>query len=75
MESWLDLLAEYPTLSIDVPLVRAAVYFAERYQISYFDGAILAAAERLDVPVLYTEDLKHDQLYGSVRVINPFHLV
>jgi len=23
-------------------------------------------------PVLYTEDLNHDQTYGMVRVVNPF---
>ena len=42
------------------------------FRISYWDAALIAAAERLDAPILYTEDLNHDQLYGSVRVVNPF---
>jgi predicted nucleic acid-binding protein len=43
-----------------------------RYGISYWDGAILAAAEALEAPILYTEDLNHGQLYGRVRAVNPF---
>ncbi|PAQ06083.1 hypothetical protein [Mesorhizobium temperatum] len=35
-------------------------------------GAIIAAAERLGVKTLYTEDLNHGQTYGSVVAINPF---
>ncbi len=45
---------------------------SERYKISYWDGAILAAAEQLGAPILYTEDLNDGQTYGSVTVINPF---
>lgn len=33
---------------------------------------IVAAAEALEAPILYTEDLNHGQRYGSVRVVNPF---
>ncbi len=43
-----------------------------RYQISYWDGAIVAAAESISVPRLYSEDLNHGQRYGSVGVLNPF---
>ncbi|TIP29869.1 MAG: PIN domain-containing protein [Mesorhizobium sp.] len=35
-------------------------------------GAIIAAAERLGVKALYTEDLNHGQAYGSVVAVNPF---
>lgn len=57
---------------IDADLVRRAVALSHRHVISYWDAALIAAAERLDAPVLYTEDLNHGQLYGSVRVVNPF---
>ena len=40
--------------------------------ISYWDGAIVAAAEVLEAPVLYSEDLSHGQRYGTVRVVNAF---
>ena len=55
-----------------MPLIKVAIEISWRYRISYWDGAILAAAERLGAEVLYTEDLNHGQAYGTVRVINPF---
>ena len=62
----------FPTVPTDYPLIVAAVELSLRYGISYWDGAILAAAEVLEAPVLYTEDLGHGQLYGQVRAVNPF---
>jgi len=62
----------FPTVPTDYPLIVAAVELSLRYGVSYWDGAILAAAEVLEAPVLYTEDLAHGQLYGSVRALNPF---
>lgn len=69
---WIDRIAHCPVVPIDVPLVKSAIAIANRYRISQWDGAIVAAAERLEVPVLYSEDLNHEQLYGTVRVVNPF---
>jgi predicted nucleic acid-binding protein len=62
----------FPVVATDYPLIVSAVELSLRYGIAYWDGAILAAAEALDAGVLYTEDLSHDQLYGSVRAVNPF---
>jgi predicted nucleic acid-binding protein len=62
----------FPTVPTDYPLIVSAVELSLRYGISYWDGAILAAAEALDAPVLYTEDLAHGQQYGRVRAVNPF---
>ena len=61
-----------PVVAVDADLVREGIRHSIRYQISYWDAALIAAAERLDAPTLYTEDLNHGQLYGSVKVINPF---
>ncbi len=43
-----------------------------RYQISFWDALILHAAERSGAAILYSEDLSEGQIYGSVRVVNPF---
>ena len=72
--NWIDVFDELPCVPIDANLVRAGVHIAQRYQISYWDGAVLAAAHRLSAAILYTEDLNHDQTYGSVRVVNPFRV-
>ena len=71
---WIDRLIDRPCVAIDHGLVAEAAVVAERYAISYWDGAIIAAAERQAAPILYTEDLNHEQTYGSVKVVNPFRL-
>jgi predicted nucleic acid-binding protein len=72
LDDWLAQLGQFPVVPVDVELVNSGLFFARRYQINYYDGAILAAAERLGAPILYTEDLAHEQHYGPVQVINPF---
>lgn len=69
---WIDRLSTVPVVPIDADVVREAIRHSHRYKIKYWDAALIAAAHRLDAPVLYTEDLNHDQFYGSVRVVNPF---
>jgi predicted nucleic acid-binding protein len=69
---WLRYLGELPLLAVDEIYVLAGLAMAERYNLSYFDAALLAAAERLGAPVFYTEGLNHNQFYGSVRAVNPF---
>jgi predicted nucleic acid-binding protein len=69
---WVERLAAFPCAAIDVGLVMIAIGISERYRISYWDAAIIAAAERLEAPVVYSEDFNHGQSYGSVRVLNPF---
>jgi predicted nucleic acid-binding protein len=72
LDRWLVFLGTCPLVPVDEAYVRAGLDLARRYQLSYYDAALLAAAERLGAPVFYTEDLNHDQLYGSVRAVNPF---
>jgi predicted nucleic acid-binding protein len=69
------LLEEFKTFPIvwtDYPLIVAGIELALRFGISYWDGAIIAAAERLGAATLFTEDLSHGQRYGSVQAVNPF---
>jgi predicted nucleic acid-binding protein len=67
-----ELLLAYPCSGPSSGLVRHAFALQGRYQISYWDSAILAAATELGCTKLYTEDLNHGQTYESVQVINPF---
>lgn len=43
-----------------------------RYQTSYFDAAIIAAAALCGCPIVFSEDLNDGQAYGGVTVVNPF---
>ena len=69
---WIERLEQQPCVVIDPSLIRTAIATSQRYRIAYWDGAILAAAERLGAETVYTEDLNHGQSYGPVHVINPF---
>lgn len=72
IDQWLALLGACPLVPVDEVYVRAGLDFARRFGINYYDAALIAAAERLGAPVFYTEDLNHNQVYGSVRAVNPF---
>ncbi|MBA4748671.1 MAG: PIN domain-containing protein [Sphingopyxis sp.] len=69
---WLDRISIQPCVPVDSKLVIAGVEISKQYKISYWDGAILAAAHEADADLLYSEDLNDGQRYGQVTVINPF---
>jgi predicted nucleic acid-binding protein len=66
------LLRMRPVVEETAALFEKAVDLAEQYGIRYYDAAILAAAHELGARILYTEDLNPGQVYGGVKVVNPF---
>lgn len=52
--------------------VMEAIEVRRRFQISYWDAAIIAAAKRMDCTSVYSEDLNLGQYYDGVTVVNPF---
>ena len=69
---YLDRFAEIPVLPVTSEIFRRATELCNRYGISYWDAAIIAAAAALGCDAVYSEDLNDQQDYGGVRVINPF---
>ena len=69
---WIEQWEAFPCVPIDSRLVKIAAELSERFRISYWDGAVLSAAEALGADTLYTEDLNDGQRYGTVMVSNPF---
>jgi predicted nucleic acid-binding protein len=65
-------LLDSPLIVVGPSQITAAIQNEERYQISFWDALILAAAESGGAEVLYTEDLNHGQQYGTVLARNPF---
>lgn len=65
-------LLAYPVAPLTGELVLAAAELRQRFQISYWDAAIVAAAQSLGCEILCSEDLAHGQDYGGVVVQNPF---
>lgn len=70
---WVDRLTRMPFVPTDAILLKSAIVRAQAWQISYWDAAVVSAAEALGAKTLFTEDLNDGQLYGTVRVVNPFN--
>ena len=71
----LNFCRQWRTLTILEPTLRlfdAALELCGRYQIGYYDAAILAAARLLDCAKVHSEDLNDGQDYDGVLVENPF---
>ena len=70
--SFLDSFMGLPSVPVTSELFNRAVQVADRYRISYWDAAILAAAGMQGCDAVYSEDLNENQSYDGVLVINPF---
>jgi predicted nucleic acid-binding protein len=67
-----EFLKQFTVLYPNEAIVRDAIRGCAAYQLSWFDAHIWAYAEHYGLTEILTEDLQHDRLYGSVRVVNPF---
>ena len=66
-----DLLAWQP-VAVDEDLFDRAWTIQDRYQLSFWDALIVAAAQAASCRYLLTEDLQANQNLDGVIVINPF---
>jgi len=69
----LDALASIRLIIPDAELVRRAVEASGAYGIHFYDGMIIAAAERAGCARILSEDFNDGQEYFGVKVANPFH--
>jgi predicted nucleic acid-binding protein len=67
-----EFLKQFTVLYPNEAILRQALRGCAAYQLSWFDAHLWAYAEHYGLPELLTEDLQHDRLYGTVRVVNPF---
>ena len=70
--NFMDRLAEVPVQPVTTEVFHRATELCDRYGLSYWDAAILAAAMMLGCDAVYSEDMSDQQDYDGVRVINPF---
>jgi predicted nucleic acid-binding protein len=68
----LDALRPIPLIVPDAAMVRRAVEAHGQYGIHFYDGMIMAAAERAGCERIWSEDLNAKQEYFGVVVENPF---
>ena len=68
----LDSLSPIRVIPADAIMVRRAVEARAKYGIHFYDGMIVAAAERAGCTRIWSEDLNPGQSYFGVAVENPF---
>ncbi|MFY9844730.1 MAG: PIN domain-containing protein [Terriglobales bacterium] len=68
----LDALSNLRLVAPDSELVRRAVEARAAYGIHFYDGLIVAAAERAGCQRILSEDFNAGQEYFGVTVVNPF---
>ncbi len=64
-------------ISFQVALPRTAILaksleLTQRYSLSHWDSLLVAACIDAGVDTLYSEDMTHGAVYGSLKVLNPF---
>ena len=69
---FIERIRHFPVQGVTLDIFRAAVALGKRYRVSYWDGAILAAAGALGCEIVYAENLNHGQDHRGVVVVNPF---
>jgi predicted nucleic acid-binding protein len=68
----IDSFRRFPVQETTLNTVLSALSTRQRFDISYWDAAILEAARALGCEVVLSEDLSDGQDYAGVRVENPF---
>ena len=67
-----ELLKQFAVLYPNEAILRQAMRGCAAYQLSWFDAHLWSYAEYFGLSEIWSEDLQHDRLYGTVRVVNPF---
>ncbi|HMP96732.1 MAG TPA: PIN domain-containing protein [Kiritimatiellia bacterium] len=65
-------MSKRPVVCMTPSLIITAAEISDRFGITYWDAAIIAAAHELQCETLYSEDLNHGQRYDGLQVVNPF---
>jgi predicted nucleic acid-binding protein len=68
----LDALARFEVVPANASFVLDAHELAQAEQLSWFDALIVEAAIRSGCERLYSEDMGHGRVFGTLTVLNPF---
>ena len=58
--------------AVTLDVFQAGVSISRRFRLSWWDGAILAAARAAGCDAVYSEDMSSEQDYDGLRVVDPF---
>lgn len=64
--------AAWQPWQIDQATLESAWAVESRFGLQFWDSLVVAAAQHLGCRYVLSEDMAHEQVYGSVQVISPF---
>ena len=64
--------SRFPVQPITREVFDGALTIRARYRLSYWDAAIVAAAQAQGCGTLYSEDMAHGMTFGGTTIVNPF---
>lgn len=62
----------FPVQEISMAVALLAMANSRRFQLSYWDAAIVEAARIMKCEIVLSEDMSHNHDYDGVTVVNPF---
>ena len=72
VEHQIKMLTFLEVVSVSPDIIATGLRLMQAYSLSFWDAVVVASAQASNCRVLLSEDLNHNQLYGTVRVLNPF---
>lgn len=64
--------SRFPVQAVTLQVSQAAVATCDRFQVSYWDAAIIEASRAVGAAVVLSEDLQVGMDFDGVAVLNPF---
>lgn len=71
-EFFIDLIEQISIVQINTELLNQALNIHQRYQYSYYDSLVIAAALSAKCNILISEDFQHGHEIEGLIIINPF---
>ncbi|OFW56407.1 MAG: hypothetical protein A2W01_06295 [Candidatus Solincola sediminis] len=68
----IESLLGWEVINNDVSSILRSIDLQDRYRYSFWDCLIIDAALKSEADILLSEDLKHGQAIGGLRILNPF---
>jgi len=70
--SYVAAMAQWNPPDVTLGMIERAWYWNDQAQVSFWDGMIVAAAERTRCRFLLSEDFQTGREFGGVTIVNPF---
>ena len=70
--SYAKAMSEWNPPEVTIGMIERAWHWTDQTQVSFWDGLMVAAAERTRCRFLLSEEFQSGREYGSITIVNPF---